>query len=491
MISTSPRRHRRIPTLAAAAIAAVSLGACSGGASTAPAGSPVAAGASPTRSAGTVGAPRSVAGVVGPAAAKRATDWPTYHHDRRRSGTSDTIKNVHSAPRRVWDTALDGAVYASPIIAQGAKIVVTENNTIYRLSRDRVVWHHHVGAAVPGSSLPCGNIDPSGITGTPVYDPATSTVVFVALLDHPIRHVAYGYDPISGARRWERVVDVPADVSGITPDAMQERGALLIHKRRVFIPYGGLAGDCSTYRGSVVAVDLDDPLTPPLWHFTVPTSREGGIWAPPGAVANPGGGGILVAVGNGATAETGAYDYSDSVLRVAGQRIRDSFSPTTWRTDNRDDLDLGSQGPTVVGKWIFIAGKSGTGYVLAQGHLGGIGGEVHRKAVCRSFGGTAVSGKVVFVPCEDGIRAIKVGRAGRITILWHAATSIAGSPVLGGGRLWSLDTDAGVLYGLDPATGAIRSRNAVGAVSRFATPALWKHRIFVPTMGGVAAFSWT
>ncbi|HXW80215.1 MAG TPA: hypothetical protein VEJ84_11995 [Acidimicrobiales bacterium] len=33
-------------------------------------------------------------------------------------------------------------------------------------------WHTHVAAPVT-SGLPCGNIDPLGITGAPILDPAT------------------------------------------------------------------------------------------------------------------------------------------------------------------------------------------------------------------------------------------------------------------------------------------------------------------------------
>lgn len=427
---------------------------------------------------------------IGPAVAPRAADWPTYHHDQYRTGTSSAIAAVRSTPRRVGSVKLDGAVYASPIIANGATIVVTENNTIYRISNNKIVWKHHVGAPVPGSRLPCGNINPSGITGTPAYDAATSTVVFVALRLNPIRHVAYAYDPVSGRKRWDRVVDVPKSVGGITPAAMQERGALLVYGRRVYIPYGGLAGDCSSYRGSVVGVDLDHPTTGRLWHYTIPTSREAGIWAPPGASANPGGGGLLVAAGNGATAGTGKYDFSDSVLRLANERVADSFSPSTWRTDNRDDLDLGSQGPAIVGKWVFIAGKSGTAYVLNRSHLGGIGGQVQKRSLCQSFGGTAVSGSVVFVPCKDGIRAVRIGSTGKMKVLWHAS-GIAGSPVLGGGRLWALDTGRGTLVGLDPATGKVKSTNRVGAVNRFDTPALAPHAVIVPTLSGVVTIGWT
>jgi hypothetical protein len=269
---------------------------------------------------------------------------------------------------------------------------------------------------------------------------------------------------------------------------MQQRGALLVAGRRVYIAYGGLAGDCSSYRGSVVGLNLDHPKRR-LWHFTVPTSREGGIWTPPGPSANPGGG-LLVAVGNGATAETGRYDHSDSVLRLGGRGITGYFSPSTWRVDNRLDLDLGSQGPAIVGKWVFIAGKSGTAYVLRRGGLGHVGGQVSARNLCASFGGTAVVGRTVYVPCTDGLRAVRINRNGTMTVRWHAAANINGSPVVGGHRVFVLDSSVGRLYLLNPKTGATVASVATGPVTRFATPALYGHAVFVGTTSGLRVYSW-
>jgi hypothetical protein len=86
-------------------------------------------------------------------------------------------------------------------------------------------------------------------------------------------------------------------------------------------------------------------------------------------------------------------------------------------------------------KWAVLGGKSGPVYVLRQGHLGGIGGQVSVTSVCLSFGGAAVSGNVVYLPCTDGVGAVRVDGAGKLHVLWHAASSVAGSPVIGGGAI--------------------------------------------------------
>ncbi len=481
---------RAAPAVVAAVLVTVS---CTSGGSRRP--TPVATepSSTPATSASTRASSGSPSTSAAPGAvAATPADWPTYHGNNQRTGVASTLLPVHSALHRIWSVQLDGAVYASPVVVDGYKIVVTENNTVYRIYANNVVWKKHLGPPVPRSSLPCGNIDPLGITGTPAFDKTKSTVIVVAELANPIRHEAFGLDPATGAVRWSRNVDVPSNVEGIDPRAMQQRGALLVSGRRVYIPYGGLNGDCAAYRGSVVGVALDNPRAP-LSHFTVPTAREGGIWATPGPVENPGGG-ILVAVGNGASGAedpNGPYDHSDSVLKLVADQIQDSFSPSTWREDNRVDADLGSQGPAIVGSWVFIVGKSGTAYVLHRSALGGIGGEVSQGSLCASFGGTAVLGSVVYVPCTDGLRAVRINSNGTMTVLWHAPSGITGSPVIGGGRLWALDTGAGVLHMLDPATGAGRGSVSAGAVTRFATPALWKNAVLVGTVTGVVAFNWT
>ena len=58
----------------------------------------------------------------------------------------------------------------------------TEGDSLYALSlrTGQVQWRINVGEPVPLSELPCGNIDPLGITGTPVYDPGTGLAFAVA-----------------------------------------------------------------------------------------------------------------------------------------------------------------------------------------------------------------------------------------------------------------------------------------------------------------------
>jgi outer membrane protein assembly factor BamB len=408
-----------------------------------------------------------------------------YHGDLARTGVSTSMPAAKGAPRVIRSIHLDGAVYASPIVGSATIFVATENDSVYAITTSgRQTWHAHLGNPSPAAERPCGNIDPLGITGTPIYDATSSTVYVAAGYGGPVRHELVALDATTGKVKWRKNVDLP----GADPTVMQQRGALTIAANRVWVAFGGLAGDCGPYKGRVVGVPLDGAGA--VSAYTVPTTREAGIWAPPGPSVDASGN-LLVAVGNGESGPGDPYDFSDSVLRIDPKRatLRDSFSPATWAADNAGDQDLGSQGPTLVGPWVFIAGKSGNGYVLRHDHLGGIGGEVTHGELCSSFGGTAVLGSVVYVPCSEGVRAVRIDSDGRIEKLWQTGGNIAGSPVVGGGRVWTLEAGSGVLHGLDPKTGRPVSSLNVGETSRFATPALFGNLVLVPTLGGLVIVS--
>ena len=308
---------------------------------------------------------------------------------------------------------LDGAVYGEPLGVGGRVIVATEGDSVYALdpANGRVVWRRHLGTPVPLSSLPCGNIDPLGITSTPVYDRTSGSLFVVAEISGP-RHVLFALAASTGVVRWSRSVDLPGD----NPLAHQQRAALALGNGYVYVGFGGLAGDCGAYRGKVVGV-------PVTGHgatiaYRVPVAREGAVWATGGPVLDAHGN-LYVSVGNGSSTTT--YDGSDSVLELSATlQLRSRFAPSRWAQDNATDADLGSLSPVLVpGGWVFIAGKSGIGYVLRQGALGGVGGQVSSRAVCAAFGGAAQTGSTIYVPCTDGLRMIQIGSGGSIQLGWQ------------------------------------------------------------------------
>jgi outer membrane protein assembly factor BamB len=262
----------------------------------------------------------------------------------------------------------------------------------------------------------------------------------------------------------------------------QQRAALTLLGGKVYVAYGGLAGDCGNYVGSVLAVPTvgDGPIR----SYAVPTPREGGIWTPGGPSVHNGR--LLYAVGNGESDSD--YDGSDSVLALNPDlTLADRFTPTEWADDNQRDLDLGSMTPVVVNGFVFAQGKRGIGYTLRPDHLGGIGGQVGDAPLCPAYGGPAVDADTVYVPCDSGLRAVRVDRTGQPHQLWQAPVSAQGSPVLGGGAVWLVDWGTGVLYALDPGSGTVRQQISVGAAPHFASPTLARGKAYVGTLRGVVA----
>ncbi|MHB1930639.1 MAG: hypothetical protein ACYCUG_14700, partial [Acidimicrobiales bacterium] len=242
-------------------------------------------------------------------------------------------------------------------------------------------------------------------------------------------HVLWSLDLATGATQWSRTVDAP----GSDPAAQQERGALALLDGRVYVPFGGLFGDCSQYKGRVES--LPESGVGDLQSFTTDNQREAGIWAPPGPAARDGS--LYVATGNGSPA--GAVDDSDSVLRLSPSlRVQGRFTPADYASLSLHDTDLGSTSPALLpGGLVFIAGKQGIGYVLDGARLGGTGGQLASRRICGgAFGGDATEGDTVMVACFQQLVAVRVtppghGRRAGLRVVWTAGVS-AGPPIVAG-----------------------------------------------------------
>ena len=239
-----------------------------------------------------------------PSSASQTADWPTYDRTAGRSGVS-VSSPAPGAVRSSWTATVDGAVYAQPLVVGSEVIVATEDDSVFALdaSSGAVRWSRHLAAPVTGG-LPCGNIAPSGITGTPVADVATGRLWVVTFTAQPTyRHTLWELDLATG----QTVSQRPIDVSGSDPRAQQERGALVLLGSRVYVPFGGLYGDCSDYKGRVVGAPVSG--SGPLVTFTTPNQRQAGIWAPSGESVRDDS--LYVATGNGTPYDQ--VDDSDSV----------------------------------------------------------------------------------------------------------------------------------------------------------------------------------
>jgi hypothetical protein len=399
---------------------------------------------------------------------------------------------VLTAPKQAWSAQVDGAVYAEPLVLGTRVYVATENDTVYALDAGSgaVVWQKHLGAPVPRSALPCGNIDPSGITSTPAIDVQRKELYTVGRVTAgrpaTVQQQLWVLDLDSGQLKYNLEVDPP----NADPRYLQERGALGLANGRVYVPFGGNFGDCGPYKGWVVSAKEGDG-TGALLSFAVPTQREGAIWAPPGEVVDQNGD-LLVATGNAESA--GDFDYANAVIRLSPDlQMKDYWAPKDWQALSRSDTDIGSVAPTVLpDNFTFQIGKAGVGYLLRTDKLGNIGGELYQAKVCSAgFGGTAHQGSFVFVPCTNGLFAVQVEPAkGTFNVAWQVAGQQLNSPIVAYGSVWSIDTASGTLFQISPADGSLESRLKLPTpvIAHFSTPAAGGGHIYVGSGTNVVAF---
>jgi hypothetical protein len=337
---------------------------------------------------------------------------------------------------------------------------------------------------VSGSSLPCGDVDPVGITSTPVID-ANAGRIYAVGMTQPRRHMLFELDLSTG----RLVASARVDSPGADPAVQNQRAALTLSGGQVFIPYGGRFGDCGDYHGRVVSVPVSSSGLGSPKSYTLPTQREGGFWAPPGAaVASDGS--LYLTSGN--SSSSGTYDYGNSVVRLsADSKLVDSFAPSNWASLNGSDTDLGSTSPVLLpGGRVFQVGKSGIGYLLDAGHLGGVGGQLHAGSLCssRAFGGVAHDGETMFVPCSGVIAQVTV-TGNSFLVGWTTPVSTPGPTIIAGDAVWAVATGSGDLVELDASSGRKLFSEHIGTVpSRFTSPAAGSGRVVVPAGRVVIAF---
>lgn len=513
-----PVQKSRLAAVVTLAAAVALIATASAGATAAPASSGR-AGAQPRRRAPAHPAPAPLAASLG--------DLLTYDYGNTRSGRDTVdppIKNLSS--KATWDDdSLSGGVYAEPLVYDGTVYVATENDVVYAIGAKsgKVLWHLRLGRSVSKSVIDtaptlaggCGDIDPLGITGTPVIDAGTH-VIFVAeeteLADQSgwrgIRHWLVAIGLRNHRVLWHRDID-PAHANN--PDyyyipAEQQRPALTLANGHVYVALGGLNGDCGQYHGYVI--DLPVSGTGPLTSYQVPTQREGAIWETNGAVVSPQGD-LYVATGNGSSNQISHFDEGNSVIELSPKLRRlGVWAPANWVQLNDEDWDLGSAGPISVPgtSLLFVAGKPSTagdfGYLVREGHLGGVGHGAYTGAVCPSGGdfgadasdviGTGKRARIfVYAACGSGTEAVQVSTSPKMTFrrVWAPEFgSPNGPPIVAGGLVWALDWNGAELYGMNPVTGQVTFHRPTDPLEHFATPAVGDTMLIVPTAEGVEAF---
>ena len=289
-----------------------------------------------------------------------------------------------------FDGTVSGNVYAQPLYVEGRLngpmiIVVTESNNVYALNptTGTVIWQRTDLGPPVTSGLPCGNINPAGTTGTPVVDLVSRSLFFDALIDGATKkHFIYSLNVDTGATKpgWPVDVNATATYNGMTFTSLvqEERGALALVNGIVYVAYSGYNGDCGTYHGWVVGLDINSPSNVHAWATT---AIGGGIWGHGGVASD--GTNMFVVTGN--TFNTGGvWSGGEAIIRLqAGPTWTgmptDYWVPTNWLSLDGGDTDLGGVSATVIdvpgatpSQLVLALGKDGNAYLINRNNLGGI-----------------------------------------------------------------------------------------------------------------------
>jgi len=479
-------------------------------------------------------------GGAGGGPASSAANVLQYHRNLSRDGLYVDPAFTKAAAVRIhkdttFNATIAGATFAQPLYFEGAAggknliIVATMQNQVYALdaASGAVVWQKQAGMPAQGSEFGCGNMATIGITGTPVIDAASKTMFFDAANPGPVRKIhAFSLDDGSERPGWP--VDVVASVRSGTvtfnPTIQSQRAAPTLVNGTLYVPYGGIIGDCGAYRGWVAGFPI---ATPTQVQAFATGATKSGIWGPGGIASD--GTNLFVTTGNAPGGA--AFGQQESILRLqAGPTFSATapnfFTPANWQALDTADDDLGGSGPILVdvpgatpSKLVVALGKNGIIYLVDRENLGGIAAAgaqqgvasatvasnaiIQAAATYTTAMGTYVVLKGNGSGCPGGTRgdltAVRISATSppRPTVAWCATQGGAGSPIVtttdgqAEAVVWGLGTR---LMGFDGDTGAVifnggAATDALTAISNFVTPIAARGRIFVATNTAVHAFT--
>jgi outer membrane protein assembly factor BamB len=445
--------------------------------------------------------------IAGSRAASKASsgfgsNWTSYHGDAEATGVS--VARTKLLPSRpAWTSpVLDGQLYGEPLLADGRVVAATENDTVYALAADsgHVLWSVHLATPVPSADLPCGDISPEvGITGTPVIDLVRHEIFVDAdtLIAGPAAsggveasHQLFGLDLFTGTVELDEAAMPNAGEDEL---AQLQRPGLALDDGNVVIAYGQNAGDCPGPNGPAHGFVVSIPEAGgQLHYFQIGSGQDrGAVWMGGSSPVVDPQGNVYVASADGYDLGAGQpYDDSDAVLELSPlMNLESIFYPDDWQTLSADDLDLGTGDPVLVHGFVFQIGKTDIAYLLDPGHLGGEEGEVASHSMCSGNpdGGHAVEGSVVYVPCPNGVTAVKVlSKRPYLKKLWTDKDGASGAPIIAGGLVWTIGGNS--VHGLKPGSGHEVVSISFGAhANHFPTPSVADGLLLLPGTDQVVA----
>jgi hypothetical protein len=330
----------------------------------------------------------------------------TRSYDNARTGgnlqeTTLTKANVNANTfGKLFTVHTDGQVFAQPLYVSNLTIggathnvvfVASMRNTVYAIDADSgtVLWSQNFGTPqVPQDVETDQNISWStgiGILGTPVIDPATNYMYFVAGLQ-PAGTKNYSYtlnaidittgEPVHGSPVTITGTYKTADLTNalnFNPAYQNARPGLAIANGNVYIAFSSHE-DQHAYHGWIFAYSTST-LAQTAVYVDTTTGTLGGIWQAGQAPAVDANGNIYYSTGNGSfgTTPNNLQQTGNSFIKLSPTlELEDYFTPYASAAMNNIDWDLGSAGVMLLPNTNYVVGggKPGILYVTDSNNMG-------------------------------------------------------------------------------------------------------------------------
>ena len=228
-------------------------------------------------------------------------------------------------------------------------------------------------------------------------------------------------------------INISTAVPNFPANAQNQRGALQLVNGVLYVPYGGIDGDCGPYHGWVVGIPVATPGTGIKAYSTA--AKQGGIWGP-GSL--PTDGTYIYPVTGNTVGGLSTWGGGEAVLRLSAGPVfsgntTDYYAPSNWQYLDDHDQDLGGANDILVDMpcapyphLVVAAGKDSNLYILNRDNLGGIGMELSKTQVATgelkaapAWYHTAMGTYVaLFVNGASGVNCPN-GRGGNIVVVEH------------------------------------------------------------------------
>jgi hypothetical protein len=488
----------------------------------------------------------------------------TYHNDISRDGantqeyalTSSTVTATTFG--KLFSCPVDGAVYTQPLWVPGLNIgggthnvifAATQHDSLYAFDADAspcvTYWQVnlldplHGGTSVLEGPVVwndvgyCyGDVYPEvGVTGTPVIDPASSTIYLVTASEIPgansgncalpqggYYHRLHAIDLFTGSEKVNPPVTIAASLPGTgdgSVGGMVNFSSQFHHNRAGLALFGGTIyvafaahEDAYPYHGWLLGYDASTLQQVSVFNTTpngiggVNGGADGGIWGGGGAPAIDSGGDVYVSTGNGIYDESmvpPANDYGDSTLRLhpfSGSTPNGTnLSVAGWFTPNNEadlevyDADLGSGAPVLLpdqtnGPTHLLAhvGKEGVVYLIDRDNMGQF--NATNGQILQSFygGGVDYAGGFWGTPAfwQNGLYYAGQGMPLTMFSIDTSTGLFNTVPASQSTNLFNFPTATpsissqgatnGIAWAIDAGLYGYASQNAAGGINCFATP---------------------